>query len=64
MSTIQEYIEKHDLSKKVEEALNAAVKARPEEPMAFMVRRRRRRRRQPSSAASLYRGIGHLCARE
>jgi hypothetical protein len=42
MSTIQEYIEKHDLSKKVEEALNAAVKARPEEPMAFMVRRRRR----------------------
>ena len=45
MSTIQEYIEKHDLSKKVEEALNAAVKARPEEPMAFMVRRRRRRRR-------------------
>ena len=40
--SIQEYIEKHDLSKKVEEALNAAVKARPSEPMAFMVRARAR----------------------
>jgi hypothetical protein len=51
MSTIQEYIEKHDLSKKVEEALNAAVKARPEEPMAFMVRRRRRRRERAHARA-------------
>jgi len=56
MSTIQEYIEKHDLSKKVEEALNAAVKARPEEPMAFMVRRRRRLERAHASRA-LYRGV-------
>lgn len=34
--SIQEYIEKHDLSKKVEEALNAAVKAKADEPLAFM----------------------------
>ena len=37
--SVQEYIEKHDLTRKVEEALNAAVKAKAEEPLAFVVRR-------------------------
>jgi len=36
--SVQEYIEKHDLTKKIEEALNAAVKAKAEEPLAFVVR--------------------------
>jgi len=36
--SVQEYLEKHDLSKKVEEALNAAVKAKADEPLAFVVR--------------------------
>ena len=39
--SVQEYLEKHDLSKRVEEALNAAVKAKAEEPLAFVVRRDR-----------------------
>merc|ERR1712159_617618 len=34
--SVQEYLEKHDLSKRVEEALNAAVKAKAEEPLAFV----------------------------
>jgi enolase len=38
MSSVQEYLEKHQLQKKVEDALNAAVKAKPDEPMAFLVR--------------------------
>lgn len=41
--SVQEYLEKHDLSKKVEEALNAAVKAKAEEPLAFVVRASRAR---------------------
>lgn len=36
--SVQEYIERHDLTRKVEEALNAAVKAKAEEPLAFVVR--------------------------
>lgn len=36
--SVQEYIEKHDLTRKVEEALNAAVKAKADEPLAFVVR--------------------------
>lgn len=36
--SVQEYIDKHDLSKKVEEVINACVKAKPEEPISFMVR--------------------------
>lgn len=43
--SVQEYLEKHDLSKKVEEALNAAVKAKAEEPLAFVVRASRARDR-------------------
>ena len=39
MSTpIQEYIDKHGLQKKVEEALNICVKEKPLEPLAFLVR--------------------------
>jgi hypothetical protein len=37
-SSVQEYIDKHDLSKKVEEAINSTVKSKPEEPLAFLVR--------------------------
>lgn len=35
--SVQEYIDKHDLSKKVEEVINACVKAKPDEPISFMV---------------------------
>ncbi len=35
--SVQEYIDKHDLSKKVEEVINACVKAKPEEPISYMV---------------------------
>ena len=38
--SVQEYIDKHDLSKKVEEVINACVKAKPEEPISFMVHSR------------------------
>mmetsp|Transcript_2940 Transcript_2940/g.7231 ORF Transcript_2940/g.7231 Transcript_2940/m.7231 type:complete len:480 (-) Transcript_2940:329-1768(-) len=38
MTTVQEYIEKHGLQKKVEEALNACVKAKPDEPLSFMAK--------------------------
>ena len=36
--SVSEYIEKHGLEKRVEEVLNACVKAKPAEPMEFMVR--------------------------
>lgn len=36
--SVQEYLEKHDLSKRVEEVINACVKAKPDEPLSFMVR--------------------------
>lgn len=35
--TVQSYIDKHALQAKVEDALNACVKAKPEEPLTFMV---------------------------
>ncbi|CAL6341383.1 unnamed protein product [Bathycoccus prasinos] len=34
--SIQEYIETHNLSKRVEETINAAVKAKAPEPISFM----------------------------
>ncbi len=39
MSTlsVQEYIDKHELSKKVEDAINQTVKIKPEEPLSYMV---------------------------
>ena len=39
--SIQEYIETHNLSKRVEETINAAVKAKAPEPISFMVGRAR-----------------------
>jgi len=36
--SIQEYIEEHGLGKKVEDVINAAVKAKAPQPIAFMVR--------------------------
>jgi enolase len=36
MSSIQEYLDKHDISKRVEEAVNATVKERAADPCAFM----------------------------
>lgn len=36
--SIQEYIEEHALSKKVEDVINAAVKVKAAEPISFMVR--------------------------
>lgn len=38
MVSVQEYIEGHSLQSKVEQALNMCVKAKPEDPMSFMVR--------------------------
>ena len=35
--TVQSYIDKHSLQTKVEDALNACVKSRPDEPLTFMV---------------------------
>jgi hypothetical protein len=35
--SIQEYIEEHALGKKVEDVINAAVKAKAAEPISFMV---------------------------
>lgn len=34
--SVQEYIDKHELSKKVEEVINACVKTKPDEPLSFM----------------------------
>jgi len=42
--SIQEYIEEHALGKKVEDVINAAVKAKAPEPISFMVRPLRRER--------------------
>lgn len=36
--SVQEYIEKHELPKRVEEVINATVKAKPDEPLSYMVR--------------------------
>ena len=36
--SVQDYIDKHELSKKVEELINTTVKAKPDEPLSFMVR--------------------------
>lgn len=36
--TVQSYIEKHNLQKRVEDVLNSTVKSKPEEPMSYMVR--------------------------
>ncbi len=38
--SVSEYIEKTELAAKVEAAVNEAVKARPDEPLSFLVRRR------------------------
>jgi enolase len=38
MSSVQSYIDQHSLQKNVEDVLNACVKAKPEEPLTFMVR--------------------------
>ncbi|KAK9907448.1 hypothetical protein WJX75_003947 [Coccomyxa subellipsoidea] len=34
--SVQEYIDKHELSKKVEDVINATVKSKPDEPISFM----------------------------
>ena len=34
---MQEYLDKHELSRRVEEAINATVKDKPDEPLAFLV---------------------------
>jgi enolase len=36
--SVQEYLEKHDLSKRVESVINACVKAKPDEPLSFMAK--------------------------
>ena len=41
---VKEYCEKHELQKMFEEAANAVVKARAEEPAAFLVRRSKKNR--------------------
>lgn len=38
LQAVQSYLDKHELTKKVEDAINATVKAKPEEPTAFLVR--------------------------
>jgi enolase len=35
--TVQEYLDKHHLSQRIEEAVNAAVRARAEEPVSYLV---------------------------
>jgi hypothetical protein len=35
--SVQEYLEKHALQKKLEDVLNLCVKEKPEEPLEFMV---------------------------
>lgn len=40
--SVQEYIDKHELSRKVEEVINLCVKAKPDEPLSYMVRRDRK----------------------
>lgn len=41
--SVQEFIDEHQLSKKIEDAVNQTVKAKPSEPMSFMVRASRKR---------------------
>ncbi|KAK9808026.1 hypothetical protein WJX73_006018 [Symbiochloris irregularis] len=36
--SVQDYLDKHDLSKKMEELINTTVKARPDEPLSFMAK--------------------------
>lgn len=36
--SVQEYIEKHELPKRVEEVINATVKAKPDEPLSYMAK--------------------------
>lgn len=38
MSSTQSYLDETNLAKKVEEAINACVKAKPKEPSSFLVR--------------------------
>jgi hypothetical protein len=40
LTTAQEYIDTHGISKTVEETINATVKAKAAEPTSFMVRGR------------------------
>ena len=35
--SVQEYLDKHDITKRVEEVINACVKAKPDEPISYMV---------------------------
>ena len=42
---VKEYCEKHELQKMFEEAANAVVKARAEEPAAFLVRRSKKKKK-------------------
>lgn len=37
MSSVQEYLDKHMLSRKIEDAVNAAVRAKTPEPVLFIV---------------------------
>ena len=37
--SVQEYIDKHELSRKVEEVINLCVKAKPDEPLSYMVQK-------------------------
>lgn len=53
--SIQEYIEEHALGKKVEDVINAAVKAKAPEPISFMVRPR-------ASCGENYCQIGHTAS--
>lgn len=48
---VKEYCEKHELQKMFEEAANAVVKARAEEPAAFLVRRSKKNIDPSSSRA-------------
>jgi len=48
---VKEYCEKHELQKMFEEAANAVVKARAEEPAAFLVRRSKKKTDPSSSRA-------------
>jgi hypothetical protein len=34
---VQEYLDKHSLSVKIEEGVNEVVKAKPDEPLSFLV---------------------------
>lgn len=43
MAQVGEYIEKHNLQKKVEDALNACVKSAAEDPLSFIVSKPRQR---------------------